>query len=171
MIMSRKMNLSILKIKSKNTRKRREKSVTYLCCIRMVRLDAILCDALLSKAEYSTIDQLARDQLVARLSSKMQPFHTILLPGQKDPLLRKGHPKSIEIVQEIRQGRKTVTKVTGVEAFGLEIEELVKDFTKLCASSVTCKLSMFVYHKYLIFYFYFFSSQSYSRCESKESII
>ncbi|KAG0779657.1 hypothetical protein G6F22_010513 [Rhizopus arrhizus] len=104
---------------------------------KMVRLDAILCDALLSKAEYSTIDQLARDQLVARLSSKMQPFHTILLPGQKDPLLRKGHPKSIEIVQEIRQGRKTVTKVTGVEAFGLEIEELVKDFTKLCASSVT----------------------------------
>lgn len=158
MIMSRNMNLSILKIKSKNIRKKKkgEKSATYLYCIRMVRLDAILCDALLSKAEYSTIDQLARDQLVARLSSKMQPFHTILLPGQKDPLLRKGHPKSIEIVQEIRQGRKTVTKVTGVEAFGLEIEELVKDFTKLCASSVTCKLSIFVYHKYLIFYFHFF---------------
>ncbi|KAG1472283.1 hypothetical protein G6F56_001634 [Rhizopus delemar] len=104
---------------------------------KMIRLDAVLCDAVLSKSEYNTIDQLARDQLVTRLSSKMQPFHTLLLPGQKEPVLRKGHPKPVEIVQEIRQGRKTVTKVTGVEAFNLDIEDLIKDFTKLCASSVT----------------------------------
>ncbi|KAG1171588.1 hypothetical protein G6F70_006871 [Rhizopus microsporus] len=104
---------------------------------KMVRLNAVLCDALLSKAEYRTIDELPRDQLLTRLCSKMQPFHTIQLPEQKEPILRKGHPKPVEIVQEIRQGRKTVTKVTGVEAFGLDVDELVKEFTKLCASSVT----------------------------------
>ncbi|KAI9275983.1 hypothetical protein BY458DRAFT_489044 [Sporodiniella umbellata] len=104
---------------------------------KMIRLNAILCDAVLSKSEYSTVDQLARDQLVARLSSKMQAFHTLLLPGQKEPVLKKGLPKPIEIVQEIRQGRKTVTKVTGIESYNLDIDELVKEFTKLCASSVT----------------------------------
>jgi translation initiation factor 2D len=72
----------------------------------------------------------------------MQPFHSIKLPG-KEEVLRKGQPKPVEITQEIRQGRKTVTKITGVEGFGLEIEELTKELTKLCASSTTCKLGHF----------------------------
>lgn len=67
----------------------------------------------------------------------MQPFHTIKLPG-KEAVLRKGQPKPVEITQEIRQGRKTITKVTGVEGFGLDVEELSKELTKLCASSATC---------------------------------
>lgn len=130
----------------------------------MVRLDAILCDALLSKAEYRTIDELPRDQLLTRLCSKMQPFHTIQLPEQKEPILRKGHPKPVEIVQEIRQGRKTVTKVTGVEAFGLDVDELVKEFTKLCASSVTCKDFFFFF--FPLFFTHFHCSCPYSWCQS-----
>jgi translation initiation factor 1 (eIF-1/SUI1) len=134
----------------------------------MVRLDAILCDALLSKAEYRTIDELPRDQLLTRLCSKMQPFHTIQLPEQKEPILRKGHPKPVEIVQEIRQGRKTVTKVTGVEAFGLDVDELVKEFTKLCASSVTCKDFFF---SLSFFFTHFRCSCPYSWCQSQEPIV
>ncbi|KAF7727001.1 hypothetical protein EC973_008114 [Apophysomyces ossiformis] len=103
---------------------------------RMVKIDALLCDALLAKAEYNTIDRLARDDLVQRLLSKMQPFHMLTLPG-KESVLCKGKPKAVEITQEIRQGRKTVTRVTGMEGFGLDVEELCRELTKLCASSAT----------------------------------
>ena len=70
----------------------------------------------------------------------MQHFHQITLSG-KEPVLRKGKPKPVEIIQEIRQGRKTVTKVTGVEHFDLQVEELCKELTRLCASSVTLYVS------------------------------
>ncbi|KAI8390842.1 uncharacterized protein BYT42DRAFT_554517 [Radiomyces spectabilis] len=103
---------------------------------KMVKIDAILCDALLTKPEYNTVEKLARDQLGQRLLSKMQHFHVLTLPG-KEPVLRKGEPKPVNITQEIRQGRKTITKVTGVEAFELDIDDLCKDLTKLCASSAT----------------------------------
>jgi translation initiation factor 2D len=81
---------------------------------------------------------MARDQILHRICQKMQPFHTIKLPG-KEAVLRKGQPKPVEITQEIRQGRKTITKVTGVEGFGFDIDELSKELTKLCASSATCE--------------------------------
>ncbi|KAI9473486.1 MAG: hypothetical protein EXX96DRAFT_488456 [Benjaminiella poitrasii] len=103
---------------------------------KMVIIDAILCDAVLSKDEYNTIQRLGRDQILHRICQKMQPFHLMTLPG-KEPVLRKGHPKPVEITQEIRQGRKTITKVTGVEGFGLDVDELAKELTRLCASSAT----------------------------------
>ncbi|RCI04594.1 hypothetical protein CU098_011374 [Rhizopus stolonifer] len=101
---------------------------------KMINIDATMCDAILSKQEYNTIDKLARDQILHRTCQKMQPFHTIKLPG-KEAVLRKGSPKPVEITQEIRQGRKTVTKVTGVEGFGLDVDELAKELTKLCANN------------------------------------
>lgn len=68
----------------------------------------------------------------------MQPFHVLILPG-KEPVLRKGAPKPVSITQEIRQGRKTVTKVVGVEQYDIDVVELCKELTKLCASSATRK--------------------------------
>lgn len=103
---------------------------------KMINIDPVLCDVILTKQEYNTVNKLARDQILHRICTKMQPFHSIKLPG-KEAVLRKGQPKPVEITQEIRQGRKTVTKVTGVEGFGLDIDELSKELTKLCASSAT----------------------------------
>ncbi|KAI8991996.1 hypothetical protein BDF20DRAFT_847680 [Mycotypha africana] len=103
---------------------------------KMININPTLCDIVLSKQEYHSVQKLARDQLLNRLCSKMQHFHTIKLPG-KEPILRKGSPKPIEITQEIRQGRKTITKVTGMEAFDLDVDELSKELTRLCASSAT----------------------------------
>ncbi|KAL0075733.1 hypothetical protein J3Q64DRAFT_1769015 [Phycomyces blakesleeanus] len=103
---------------------------------KMVTIDAILCDCILTPSEYNTIDALTRDQIVSRLLDKMAPFHSIAFPG-KNPTVHKGNPKPIEITQEIRQGRKTVTKLAGFEGFGLDMDELCKELTKLCASSVT----------------------------------
>jgi translation initiation factor 2D len=110
----------------------------------MINIDPIMCDAILTKQEYNSINKLTRDQILHRLCQKMQPFHTIKLPG-KEAVLRKGQPKPVEITQEVRQGRKTITKVTGVEGFGLDVDELSKELTRLCASSATCKfVSVFI---------------------------
>ncbi|KAG2231959.1 hypothetical protein INT48_001268 [Thamnidium elegans] len=103
---------------------------------KMIKIDPVMCDTILTKPEYNSINELARDQILHRICLKMQPFHSIKLPG-KEPVLRKGQPKPVEITQEIRQGRKTITKVTGVEGFGLDVEELSKELTRLCASSTT----------------------------------
>ncbi|CAO3615572.1 unnamed protein product [Cunninghamella echinulata] len=103
---------------------------------KMIIIDPLLTDAILNKSEYQTINKLGRDQIIQRLLPKMQPFHLVTLPN-KEPVLKKGNPKSINVIQEIRQGRKTVTKMTGMEAFGLEIDDLCKELTKLCASSAT----------------------------------
>lgn len=66
----------------------------------------------------------------------MQRMHMIALPGQ-EPILRDGSPRNVLITQETRQGRKTMTKVTGVEWYGLSVDEVCKDLTRRCASSVT----------------------------------
>lgn len=102
----------------------------------MINIDPVLCDAILTKQEYNSINKLTRDQILHRICQKMQPFHAVKLPG-KEAILKKGACKPIEIVQEVRQGRKTITKVTGVEGFGLDVDELSKELTRLCASSAT----------------------------------
>ncbi|OAD04325.1 hypothetical protein MUCCIDRAFT_161076 [Mucor lusitanicus CBS 277.49] len=103
---------------------------------KMINIDPTLCDAILTKPEYNSISKLTRDQILHRMCQKMQPFHAVKLPG-KEAVLKKGACKPIEIVQEVRQGRKTITKVTGVEGFGLDVDELSKELTRLCASSAT----------------------------------
>ncbi|GAN03392.1 eukaryotic translation initiation factor SUI1 family protein [Mucor ambiguus] len=103
---------------------------------KMINIDPTLCDAILAKPEYNSINKLSRDQILHRMCQKMQPFHAVKLPG-KEAVLKKGACKPIEIVQEVRQGRKTITKVSGVEGFGLDVEELSKELTRLCASSAT----------------------------------
>ncbi|KAI8145920.1 hypothetical protein BJV82DRAFT_602744 [Fennellomyces sp. T-0311] len=101
---------------------------------RMVMLDPVLQDACLKKKEIK--DEFTREVIVERLLDKMQPFHIITLPG-KEPELRKGAPAPIQVTQEVRQGRKTITKMVGVERFDLDVADLCKELTKLCASSAT----------------------------------
>ena len=77
----------------------------------------------------------------------MQPFHIITLPG-KESELRKGTPIPIQVTQEVRQGRKTITKMVGVERFDLDVADLCKELTKLCASSATRELGKDKFEKY-----------------------
>lgn len=69
----------------------------------------------------------------------MQHMHTITLPEQ-EPILRDGNPRNIVILLETRQGRKTMTKITGIEWYGLSVDDACKDLTRRCASSVTGKV-------------------------------
>lgn len=101
---------------------------------KMVKIDAILCDALLTKEEYHTVDFLGRDQLVSRLVERMLQYHTLEVPGQ-EPLTRKGAAQPIHVIIEQRQGRKTVTRILGLEAFGISPEAIGEELRKVCASS------------------------------------
>jgi translation initiation factor 2D len=50
---------------------------------------------------------------------------------------RKGKPPKINIVLEKRQGRKTVTRCWGLEAFFINPNELAEELRNTCASSTS----------------------------------
>jgi translation initiation factor 1 (eIF-1/SUI1) len=52
-------------------------------------------------------------------------------------LIRKGTLSPITLTVKTRQGRKTVTHVVGLEAFGVEIDEFAEELRKLCAGSAS----------------------------------
>lgn len=72
------------------------------------------------------------------LLPQMQACHVITFPGQ-EPEVRKGEPKPIMVTQEARMGRKTITKVVGLERYNIDVADMCKELTKLCASSATRK--------------------------------
>lgn len=41
-----------------------------------------------------------------------------------------------------RQGRKTVTIITGLESFGVDIDEFAEELRKLCAGSASGQLHL-----------------------------
>jgi translation initiation factor 2D len=79
---------------------------------------------------------MTQSNTTIRILDQMQHMHTITLPEQ-EPLLRDGNPRNIVILLETRQGRKTMTKITGIEWYGLSVDDACKDLTRRCASSVT----------------------------------
>lgn len=43
---------------------------------------------------------------------------------------------------KIRQGRKTVTVVSGLEAFGIDVDDFAEELRKLCAGSASSELPL-----------------------------
>ena len=84
----------------------------------------------------------------------MMIHHYIGYKGQQ-PRFVKGAVKSIQITQEIRTGRKTVTKVSGLEHFMIDVDAFGQEIQVLCASSVASKL-------YLILFFFLLTSEKLS---------
>ncbi|ORZ06806.1 hypothetical protein BCR41DRAFT_311427 [Lobosporangium transversale] len=101
---------------------------------RIIRPDEILREALAKKGE--VLDRLPRDQAIDRLLNNMVLHHFV---GYKDqePRFVKGGVKPIQITQEIRTGRKTVTKVSGLEYFMIDVDIFGHEIQVLCASSVS----------------------------------
>lgn len=77
-----------------------------------------------------------REQLIERLSDKMQSWYKIRAEG-KDPVLKKGQIKPISVVVKVRQGRKATTLITGFEPFFLEAVALAEELKTICASSTS----------------------------------
>ncbi|KAJ3185185.1 Eukaryotic translation initiation factor 2D [Geranomyces variabilis] len=103
---------------------------------RLVKIDAVLCDAILKKDEYNTVDDLQRDAIVQRLLAKMDPFHELRAPN-KQPMLKKGAPQPITIILEQRQGRKCVTRISGFEQYAVDAQDLAAHLKVRCASSTS----------------------------------
>ncbi|KAG0089448.1 hypothetical protein BGZ93_011028 [Podila epicladia] len=100
---------------------------------RIIKLDETLREALLKKGE--NVDRIPRDQTSERLIGNMVLHHFVGYKGQPVKFV-KGGVKSILITQEIRTGRKTVTKVSGLEHFMIDVEGFGQEIQVLCASSV-----------------------------------
>ncbi|RKP08940.1 hypothetical protein THASP1DRAFT_14937 [Thamnocephalis sphaerospora] len=101
----------------------------------MVNLDPDLALVLLNKEERHTVMQLPRASLSDRLRNAMSPYHVVTLPGQ-EPVVRKGVSRPLQIIVETRQGRKTVTRIVGLETFLIDLEEVSKRLQTACAGSV-----------------------------------
>ncbi|KAG0356535.1 hypothetical protein BG005_004533 [Podila minutissima] len=100
---------------------------------RIIKLDEPLREALLKKGE--NVDRIPRDQTSERLIGNMVLHHFVGYKGQSVKFV-KGGVKSILITQEIRTGRKTVTKVSGLEHFMIDVDGFAQEIQVLCASSV-----------------------------------
>ncbi|KXZ46941.1 hypothetical protein GPECTOR_39g435 [Gonium pectorale] len=93
---------------------------------KTIVLDPTLCDALfkglIKKGElYPT--HLAKAELREALMRRMHPQTRISRGAQQ--VIRKGQPPAVQISTEKRQGNKKVTKISGLEPFLVDLEQLV----------------------------------------------
>ncbi|KAF8438578.1 eukaryotic translation initiation factor SUI1 family protein [Boletus edulis BED1] len=102
-----------------------------------VGTDEVLLSTACAKGEApENVEFLKRDDVVRRLSEKMQRWYEIQAEG-KDPVLKKGQLKPISVVVKVRQGRKANTLVVGFEPFFLEGEEMADELRRICACATS----------------------------------
>jgi len=100
---------------------------------RFVKIDYNLAPLL--KPEESNLVFLPRDKLLDRLLESCHSYYTI--STESETQTRKGKPPKIHVVLEKRQGRKTVTRFWGLEAFFLNPNELAEELRNTCATSAS----------------------------------
>ncbi|KAI6095827.1 hypothetical protein EDD16DRAFT_1778141 [Pisolithus croceorrhizus] len=81
-----------------------------------------------------SLEFLKREEVVQKLSEKMQNWYEIRAEG-REPLLRKGQLKPISVVAKTRQGRRANTLISGFEPFLLEADEMAEELRRICAGS------------------------------------
>lgn len=101
----------------------------------------------LLSSEEANVAYLPRDKLLDRLLDSCQPHYKISNERETqiryhDPHThlienRKGKAPKIHIFLEKRQGRKTVTRIWGLESFFLDPHELADELRNICATSAS----------------------------------
>ena len=111
---------------------------------RLINLNPILANAIFDGQSSVDREVLARgnvprDTLVDRVLQSCSPFWAMLRGDEtKDDVKPKaGTAPKIQIMLETRSGNKTVTKVSGVEAFHISPQHLAEELQKTCASSTS----------------------------------
>ncbi|KAH0612194.1 uncharacterized protein H6S33_010246 [Morchella sextelata] len=114
---------------------------------RLVRLDPTLSAALLddrnaADAEPLRTGQIKRDTLGEKLIKACLPYYIVHKPGtaDTDAKPKAGAAPKIQILLEKRQGKKTVTRVSGVEPFGIDPRVMAEELQKTCAGSASVAL-------------------------------
>jgi translation initiation factor 2D len=127
----------------------------------MVKLDPFLAEHLVPKGDRASVFTAPRDALATtymstapgwhpsmmalmrgfvgdRLASKLNVFHKVTpAGGVGEPQLRRGAVRPIELAVEQRGGHKSVTRVAGLEMFGIDPERFAREMQKKLACSAT----------------------------------
>jgi len=103
-----------------------------------VKLDNLLLETLYFDSQKKPVEA-TKHELSQRVDRHLVEHHSIVLPGQDVPDVKwvRGPPPTIEVNIEQRQGRKMMTRVHGLEAFGISPATFAKEGQKLFASSCT----------------------------------
>lgn len=111
---------------------------------RLVNLNPILANAVFDTNSSLDREVIAKgsvptDALTSRILQSCSPFWAILRNDEtRDNVKAKaGSAPTIKIVLETRSGNKTVTKLSGVEAFYISPQALAEELQKACASSTS----------------------------------
>ncbi|KAA6409581.1 MAG: eukaryotic translation initiation factor SUI1 family [Lasallia pustulata] len=111
---------------------------------RLVNLNPILANAVFDGRSSLDSEVLAkgsvpRDALIERILESCSPFYAILRNEETrdDVKAKAGQAPKLQILLETRSGNKTVTKVSGVEAFYINPQALAEELQKACASSTS----------------------------------
>jgi translation initiation factor 2D len=80
-----------------------------------------------------------RDALMERILEKCLPFFAILRNDDTRETMKAkaGQFPKIQLIYETRSGNKTVTKISGLEAFHINPQPLADELQKACASSTS----------------------------------
>ena len=111
---------------------------------RLVKLDPILANAVFDGSgsldkEVIAKGSVPRDALIDRILHAMATSYAIL-KDSSDPSsvkAKSGAPPKVHITMETRSGNKTVTKVSGLEAYFVNPRPLADELRKVCAGSTS----------------------------------
>lgn len=123
-----------------------------------INIDGLLLSTLTSSKSNETLEFVKRDELIKRLTDRMQNWYEIQVEG-KEPVLkyvalekqtlnahsltpsftsiRKGQLKPVCVIVKIRQGRKASTLITNFEPFFLTADFLAEELRRTCASATS----------------------------------
>jgi translation initiation factor 2D len=127
-----------------DSRNPRSSEFDALLIFRNIKIDYNL--ATLLKPEESNVVFLPRDKVLDRLLASSSPYYRITTEQETQTrytfftshlIGRKGKPPKIHVILEKRQGRKTVTRFWGLEAFFIKPNELAEELRNTCATSAS----------------------------------
>jgi translation initiation factor 2D len=114
---------------------------------RIILLNPFISNAILSSSSPNDVATLARgtiprEALLKRLledPSLCGPYHVILKPNQtlEEVKPKAGLAPKVTVTIERRQGFRLVTKIVGLEVFGISPTPLAEELQKKCASSTS----------------------------------
>eukprot|EP00898_Chlorokybus_atmophyticus_P001535 jgi/Chlat1/2382/Chrsp17S02649 len=121
----------------------KEKDLTSKSHPSVVTLDVALCDALFkgvikTKQGETYPTEISKAAVTSKFAARMVAHHAVTR-GQ-DTAVRKGSLPPLQILTEVRQGRKKITRVTGLESYLIDPEAAAADWQHKFACSTTVGL-------------------------------
>ncbi|KAF8468395.1 eukaryotic translation initiation factor SUI1 family protein [Kalaharituber pfeilii] len=111
---------------------------------RLVKVNPVIADSLLNSSREDTeiLSQgvVKRDLLAERFVQACSPYYVVLRPGEEYPngglKPHAGPPPKVTVLLESKRMKNT-TKVTGLEAFKIDLQEFREELKRVCAGSTS----------------------------------